>query len=122
MMVLTEDQRRTLEKGEPVRAMVGGKEMVLLQGQVYRTILGIRKVDKAVIASGHTRGPIPVPEALEDPELGNLPGDGQDIAILRADKFDEIKECAEDAQVQRAWRDAVHRAQRQWAEENPFET
>jgi hypothetical protein len=115
MIELNEDQRQTIERGEPLLVGVAGKERVLLRREIYRRIRNVLEVERGMIAAGHTRGPVSVPEPLEA-----LPVEGiLDVVELPPDRFAEIQELVADDRERRAWSAAIAKAQASWAKENP---
>jgi hypothetical protein len=115
MIELNEDQRRAMERGEPVLACVAGRELVLLRTEVYRRVRAVLEVERGVIAAGHTRGPVTAPAPLE-----GLPTDGiPDVVQLPADRLAEIQELVTDDRERSAWHGAIAQAQESWARDNP---
>ena len=115
---LTEQQRQAVEQGEPVRACLDGRNVVLLRNDILRQIQSNLNVERAVIAAGHTRGPIALPTRLE---AINVPfAAPPDLVFLPGERFDEIQELVADDRERAAWVGAVGAAQAKWAKDNPY--
>ena len=54
------------------------------------------------------------PVRLSSPELG------EDLIVLRASTYEELRELAQDEQEKRAWADLARKARDSWARENPY--
>jgi hypothetical protein len=115
MIELNEEQRQAVERGEPALVSAAGRKLVLLRAEVYRRIRDVLEVERAVIAAGHTRGPVTAPEPLEA-----LPADGiADVVQLPADRFAEIRELVTDDRERSAWHGAIAKARESWGRDNP---
>jgi hypothetical protein len=114
---LNEEQRHTIERGEPVVVCMDGREVVLLRSVLYLRIRAVLEVERGVIAAGHTRGPVKAPEPLEGITVDGMP----DVVQLPADRFAEIQELVADDRERTAWQGAVAKAQESWAKENRYQ-
>jgi len=118
---LTEEVRQAVKRGEPVRVPIEGRNVVLLQANIYQRIKAILDVERAMIESGQTRSPVSLPEPLEESGLVGWQAElGEEIVILRGDKWEEIRELVEDERTRQAFRQAGLRSAAQWLEENPY--
>src|SRR5579859_4055073 len=116
MIELNDDQRQAVQRGEPLQVCVDGRDLVLLRTDIYRRIRAILQVERGVIAAGHTRAPVTLPEPLEA-----LPADGLvEVVELPADRFSEIQELVADDRERTAWHGAIANAQESWAKENSY--
>jgi len=120
MIQLTEKQRQTLEQGGAATASLDNRDVVLLRTDIFHRIQAVLETERALIAAGHTRGPVQIPESLtglplsaaERATLG-------DVVVLPGNRFEEIAELVLDDQERAAWHGAIGAAQRSWAQENP---
>ncbi len=121
MIELTEAQRQAVVQGEPVRASLDNRDVVLLRTDVFKRIQAVLEAERTLISAGHTRGPVELPEPLEalpmSAEERLLLGD---VILLPASRYDEIHALVLDDRERTAWHGAVGAAQRSWAQENPF--
>jgi hypothetical protein len=95
---LTEEQRRELGAGSPVRVVLDDQPIVLLHESMYERIKATQKVERAIIEAGHARAFVALPEPLEATGVGRPNGNGlENIVVLRGDKYEEIAELVQDA-------------------------
>ena len=65
MIELTEAQRQAVDQGEPVRACLEGRDVVLLRTEIYCRIQSTLEVERAVIAATAPRA---VPRLQKRPQ------------------------------------------------------
>ena len=61
-------------------------------------------------------------EAIKEGEAVRviLPEAGTDVVLLKADRFEELRELAVDMALQRKWLEASHESAVAWMKENPY--
>jgi hypothetical protein len=115
MIELAEEQRHAVEAGEPVRVFLEGHDVVLLRSDIYRRIQSTLAAERAIIAAGHTRGPVAAPEPLSGNQFPPAP---EDIVMLPAERMEEIKELVADDRLRTAWVGTIARTQGKWLRDN----
>ena len=115
MILLTQQQRLDVLRGELVPTTLDQQDVLLVRSDIYSRICNVLDMERAVILAGHTRGPVEPPSPLESIAMSAEDSTAlADVVVVAAARRAEIEELVLDDREQTAWRRATGAAQSSW--------